>query len=56
MVTEMANRQWLMEQTKNRSEENKREVKRTDSDIFGMRGSFRQLSFDSTKFGKPENL
>ena len=40
------NRKWLMEQTKYRSEENKREVKRTYSDIFGMEGSFRQLEFD----------
>jgi hypothetical protein len=42
----IANRKWLMEQTKFRSEENKRNVKRTYSDIFGMEGSFRQLSFD----------
>jgi len=40
------NRKWLMEQTKYRSEENKRDVKRTYSDIFGMEGSFRQLEFD----------
>ena len=42
----VANREWLMEQTKYRSEENKRDIKRTYSDIFGMEGSFRQLSFD----------
>ena len=40
------NRKWIMEQTKYRSEENKRQVKRTYSDIFGMEGSFRQLEFD----------
>ena len=43
MVT---NRKWLMEQTQYRSEEKKRQVERTYSDIFGMEGSFRQLSFD----------
>ena len=42
----IANRKWLMDQTKFRSDENKRELKRTYSDIFGMEGSFRQLSFD----------
>ena len=42
----IANRKWLMDQTKFRSDENKREQKRTYSDIFGMEGSFRQLSFD----------
>ena len=40
------NRTWIMEQTKYRSEENKRQVRRTYSDIFGMEGSFRQLEFD----------
>ena len=39
-------RRWLIEQTKYHSEEKKRLDKRSYSDIFGMEGSFRQLSFD----------
>ena len=39
-------RRWLVEQTKYHSEERKRLDKRSYSDIFGMEGSFRQLSFD----------
>ena len=43
-----ANRKWILQQEKAKSNEKKRRsgMTRSYSDIFGMEGSFRQLSFD----------
>jgi hypothetical protein len=43
----MARQKWFMEQTKYKSNEDKRLGRpKSHSDLFGMEGSFRQLAFD----------
>ena len=41
-----ANKDWIQDQTKFKTDESKRVQQKGYADIFGMEGSFRQLEFD----------
>ena len=42
----LANKDWIQEQERYKSDETKRVKPKGYADIFGMEGSFRQLEFD----------